>query len=393
MGSSDFPMKRIYMDHASTTPMAPEVIEAMAAAFVEIFGNASSLHQPGLSARAALEEARERVAGFIGAEAGEVYFTSGGTESDNLAIRGAALANRDRGKHIITTTIEHPAVLEPCKALEKEGFEVTYLPVTREGLVEVEALEAAIRKDTILISIMHANNEIGTIQPIAEAGEIARSRGIVFHTDAVQTVGKIPAKVDDLGVDLLSISSHKLHGPKGVGALYIRKKTPIEPIIFGGGHERGMRSGTENVPGIIGLAAASELAERNLEGEMVRISGMRDRLADYVLERVEETWVNGSRTKRLPNNLNLGFSFIEGEALLLRLDAKGIAVSTGSACSSKKTVASHVLTAIGLRPQEAHGSLRVTLGRENTDEEVDRVGEAIVEVAESLRAMSPFRRS
>ncbi len=381
------------MDHASTTPMAPEVIEAMAAAFVEIFGNASSLHQPGLSARAALEEARERVAGLIGAEAGEVYFTSGGTESDNLAIRGAALANRDRGRHIITTTIEHPAVLEPCKALEKEGFEVTYLPVTREGLVEVEALEAAIREDTILISIMHANNEIGTIQPIAEAGEIARSRGIVFHTDAVQTVGKIPAKVDDLGVDLLSISSHKLHGPKGVGALYIRKKTPIEPIIFGGGHERGMRSGTENVPGIIGLAAASELAERNLEGEMVRISGMRDRLADYVLERVEDTWVNGSRTKRLPNNLNLGFSFIEGEALLLRLDAKGIAVSTGSACSSKKTVASHVLTAIGLRPQEAHGSLRVTLGRENTDEEVDRVGEAIVEVAESLRAMSPFRRS
>ncbi len=381
------------MDHASTTPMAPEVIEAMAAAFVEIFGNASSLHQPGLSARAALEEARERVAGLIGAEAGEVYFTSGGTESDNLAIRGAALANRDRGRHIITTTIEHPAVLEPCKALEKEGFEVTYLPVTREGLVEVEALEAAIRKDTILISIMHANNEIGTIQPIAEAGEIARSRGIVFHTDAVQTVGKIPAKVDDLGVDLLSISSHKLHGPKGVGALYIRKKTPIEPIIFGGGHERGMRSGTENVPGIIGLAAASELAGRNLEEEMVRISGMRDRLADYVLERVEDTWVNGSRTKRLPNNLNLGFSFIEGEALLLRLDAKGIAVSTGSACSSKKTVASHVLTAIGLRPQEAHGSLRVTLGRENTDEEVDRVGEAIVEVAESLRAMSPFRRS
>jgi len=381
------------MDHASTTPMAPEVIEAMAAAFVEIFGNASSLHQPGLSARAALEEARERVAGLIGAEAEEVYFTSGGTESDNLAIRGAALANRDRGRHIITTTIEHPAVLEPCKALEKEGFEVTYLPVTREGLVEVEALEAAIREDTILISIMHANNEIGTIQPIAEAGEIARSRGIVFHTDAVQTVGKIPAKVDDLGVDLLSISSHKLHGPKGVGALYIRKKTPIEPIIFGGGHERGMRSGTENVPGIIGLAAASELAGRNLEEEMVRISGMRDRLADYVLERVEDTWVNGSRTKRLPNNLNLGFSFIEGEALLLRLDAKGIAVSTGSACSSKKTVASHVLTAIGLRPQEAHGSLRITLGRENTDEEVDRVGEAIVEVAESLRAMSPFRRS
>jgi len=394
MGSSDFPMKRIYMDHAATTPMAPEVIEAMKTAFVEIFGNASSLHQPGLAARAALEEARERVAGLIGAKAEEVYFTSGGTESDNLAIRGAALANRARGRHIITTSIEHPAILEPCRRLEEEeGFEVTYLPVTREGLVEVEALESAIREDTILISIMHANNEIGTIQPIAEAGEQARSRGIVFHTDAVQTVGKIPAKVDDLGVDLLSISSHKLHGPKGVGALYIRKGTPIEPIVFGGGHERGMRSGTENVPGIVGLATAAELAEENLEDDMVRMSGMRDRLADYVLERVEDTWVNGSRTKRLPHNLNLGFSFIEGEALLLRLDAEGIAVSTGSACSSKKTVASHVLTAIGLKPEEAHGSLRITLGRENTDEEVDFVAETIVSVAESLLAMSPFRRS
>ncbi len=382
------------MDHAATTPMAPEVIEAMKTAFVEIFGNASSLHQPGLAARAALEEARERVAGLIGAKAEEVYFTSGGTESDNLAIRGAALANRARGRHIITTSIEHPAILEPCRRLEEEeGFEVTYLPVTREGLVEVEALESAIREDTILISIMHANNEIGTIQPIAEAGEQARSRGIVFHTDAVQTVGKIPAKVDDLGVDLLSISSHKLHGPKGVGALYIRKGTPIEPIVFGGGHERGMRSGTENVPGIVGLATAAELAEENLEDDMVRMSGMRDRLADYVLERVEDTWVNGSRTKRLPHNLNLGFSFIEGEALLLRLDAEGIAVSTGSACSSKKTVASHVLTAIGLKPEEAHGSLRITLGRENTDEEVDFVAETIVSVAESLLAMSPFRRS
>ena len=386
-------MKRIYMDHAATTPMAPEVIEAMNAAFVEIFGNASSLHQPGLEARAALEEARERVAGLIGADAAEVYFTSGGTESDNLAIRGAALANRARGRHIITTSIEHPAILEPCRKLEEEGFEVTYLPVTREGLVEIEALESAIRADTVLISIMHANNEIGTIQPIAEAGEIARDREIVFHTDAVQTVGKIPTKVDDLGVDLLSISSHKLHGPKGVGALYIRKGTPIEPIVFGGGHERGMRSGTENVPGIVGLATAADLAGENLEEDMIRMSGMRDRLADYVLARVEDTWVNGSRTKRLPHNLNLGFSFIEGEALLLRLDAEGIAVSTGSACSSKKTVASHVLTAIGLRPEEAHGSLRITLGRENTDQEVDFVAETIVSVAESLLAMSPFRKA
>lgn len=381
------------MDHAASTPPAPEVIEAMHSAFVEIFGNASSLHQPGLAARAALEEAREKVAGLIGAEAEEVYFTSGGTESDNLAIKGVALANRARGRHIITTSIEHPAVLEPCRYLERQGFEVTCLPVTREGLVEVEALESAIRDDTILISMMHANNEIGTIQPIAEASELARPKGIAFHTDAVQTVGKIPAKVDDLGVDLLSISSHKLHGPKGVGALYIRNGTPIEPIMHGGGHERGMRSGTENVPGIVGLAAAAELAEKNLEGDMARIGGMRDRLSEFVLARVEDSWVNGSRTRRLPNNLNLGFSYIEGEALLLRLDAEGIAVSTGSACSSKKTVASHVLTAIGLKPEEAHGSLRITLGRENTDEEVDYVAKTIVEVAEKLLAMSPLRRA
>ncbi len=392
MGSQDFVMKRIYMDHASTTPPAPEVIEAMHSAFVEIFGNASSLHQPGLEARAALEDARAKVASLIGAEAEEVYFTSGGTESDNAAIKGVAFRNRDRGRHIITTSIEHPAVLEPCRYLERQGFEVTYLPVTSEGLVEIETLESAIRDDTILISMMHANNEIGTIQPISEAGKIARDRGIAFHSDAVQTVGKIPAKVDDLGVDLLSISSHKLHGPKGVGALYIREETIVEPIMHGGGHERGMRSGTENVPGIVGLATAAELAEKNLDEDMVRIAGMRDRLADFVLERVEDTWVNGSRTKRLPNNVNLGFSYIEGEALLLRLDAEGIAVSTGSACSSKKTVASHVLTAIGLKPEEAHGSLRITLGRENTDEEVDRAAKAIVDVAESLLAMSPFRK-
>lgn len=393
MGFQDLPMKRIYMDHAATTPPAPEVIGAVNAALAEIFGNASNLHQPGLAARAALEDGREKVAGLIGAGAEEVYFTSGGTESDNMAIKGVALASRDRGNHIITTSIEHPAVLEPCRRLEREGFDLTYLPVTREGLVEVEALEAAIREDTILISMMHANNEIGTIQPIAEAGEIARSRGIPFHTDAVQTVGKIPAKVDDLGVDLLSISSHKLYGPKGVGALYVREGTKIKPMMEGGGHEGGLRPGTENVPGIVGLAAAAELAEKILDEEMVRLAKMRDCIADFVLERVEDTWVNGSRTKRLPNNLNLGFSYIEGEALLLRLDAEGIAVSTGSACSSKKTVASHVLTAIGLKPQEAHGSLRITLGRENADEDAFYVAETIVEVAESLRAMSPFKRS
>ena len=380
------------MDHASTTPMADEVVVAMHTCFTQTYGNASSLHSIGQEAKAALEESRARVAELIGAGVDEVYFTSGGTESDNMAVKGVAMRNRDQGRHIITTAIEHPAILEPCRYLESRGFEVTRLPVTREGIVRIEDLESAIRKDTILISMMHANNEIGTIQPVAEAGAIARDRDIPFHTDAVQTVGKIPADVNDLNVDLLSISSHKLYGPKGVGAIYIRKGTEIEPITQGGGHEQGIRSGTENVPGIVGLAKAAELARAEMPGEIMRLTEMRDQLAKTVLEEVEDAWINGHPMKRLPNNLNLGFLHVEGEALMLHLDARGIAVSTGSACSSRKTVASHVLTAIGLRPEEAHGSLRITLGRDNTTEDIERAAEAIRESAEKLRSISPFRR-
>ncbi len=380
------------MDHASTTPMADEVIEAMHTCFTQTYGNASSLHSIGQEAKAALEESRATVAELIGAGVDEVYFTSGGTESDNMAVKGVAMRNRDRGLHIITTAIEHPAILEPCRYLESQGFEVTRLPVTREGIVRIEDLESAIRKDTILISMMHANNEIGTIQPLAEAGAIARDQDIPFHTDAVQTVGKIPVDVNDLNVDLLSISSHKLYGPKGLGAIYIRKGTEIEPITQGGGHEQGLRPGTENVPGIVGLAKAAKLAQAEMPKEMARLIAMRDRLAKTVLEEVEDAWINGHPTKRLPNNLNLGFLHVEGEALMLHLDAIGIAVSTGSACSSKKTVASHVLTAIGLSPEEAHGSLRITMGRDNSTEDADSAAEAIRVSAEKLRSISPFRK-
>jgi len=380
------------MDHASTTPMAEEVTEAICGAFRDTFGNASSLHSFGIEAKATLEGAREEVASLIRAKAEEIYFNSGGTESDNTAIKGVAMKNQNKGRHIITTFIEHPAILEPCSYLERQGYEVTYLPVTSEGIIRIEDLVSAIRKDTALISIMHANNEIGTIQPIEEVGKIAKEMDIPLHTDAVQTVGKIPVDVNEMKVDLLSISSHKLHGPKGVGALYIRKGVEIEPFMNGGGHEAGLRSGTENVPGIVGLAKAAELAKKEMPHDMMHLAQMRDGIADFVLERIEDSWVNGHRTKRLPNNLNLGFRYIEGEALLFRLDAKGVAVSTGSACSSKKTEASHVLTAIGLKPEDAHGSLRITLGRGNTNEEAKFAAQTIVESARQLLDMSPFRR-
>jgi len=372
--------------------MAEEVTEAICGAFRDTFGNASSLHSFGIEAKAALEGAREEVASLIGAKAEEIYFNSGGTESDNTAIKGVAMKNQNKGRHIITTFIEHPAILEPCSYLERQGYEVTYLPVTSEGIIRIEDLVSAIRKDTALISIMHANNEIGTIQPIEEVGKIAKEMDIPLHTDAVQTVGKIPVDVNEMKVDLLSISSHKLHGPKGVGALYIRKGVEIEPFMNGGGHEAGLRSGTENVPGIVGLAKAAELAKKEMPHDMMHLAQMRDGIADFVLERIEDSWVNGHRTKRLPNNLNLGFRYIEGEALLFRLDAKGVAVSTGSACSSKKTEASHVLTAIGLKPEDAHGSLRITLGRGNTNEEAKFAAQTIVESARQLLDMSPFRR-
>lgn len=380
------------MDHSATTPVAPEVLAAMLPYFGEKFGNASSLHRSGREAKEALEDSREKVAALLGARAEEIIFTSGGTESDNLALKGIARKNRKLGKHIITTQIEHPAILETCRALEKDGFEVTYLPVTGEGLVELSTLEASIRPDTILISVMHANNEVGTIQPLEEIGRLAAERDIYLHSDAVQSVGKIPVNVDDLGVDLLSLSAHKLYGPKGVGALYIRKGTKLESIIQGGGHERRLRSGTENISGIVGLARAAELAERDMPREAERLAGLRDRLAELVLGKVKDAWINGTMKKRLPGNLNFGFKYVEGESLLLFLDSKGIAVSTGSACSSHKLAPSHVLLSLGLPQELCHGSLRITMGRSNTMEEVDYVADCIVETVERFRGISALGR-
>ncbi|HWQ19259.1 MAG TPA: cysteine desulfurase NifS [Methanotrichaceae archaeon] len=385
-------MKRIYMDHSATTPVAPEVLEAMLPYFREKFGNASSLYGLGLEAKEALEESRAKVAGILGAQPEEIIFTSGGTESDNLALKGVAYRNKEKGKHIITSSIEHPAVLETCRKLQSQGFEVTYLPVNKGGFVEPDTLKSAIREDTILISVMHANNEIGTIQPLEEIGKIAAEKDIYFHTDAVQSVGKIPTGVDDLGVDLLALSSHKLYGPKGVGALYIRKGTRLESIIQGGGHERNLRSGTENIPGIVGLAKAAEISQKAMTEEAKRLTGLRDHLVKSVLEKVSNSWVNGSMEKRLPSNANFGFRYVEGESMLLFLDFKGIEVSTGSACSSKKLEPSHVLTSLGLAPEECHGSLRVTLGRENTMEEVEYLIQSIGEAVERFRSISALGR-
>ncbi|MGA9099052.1 MAG: cysteine desulfurase NifS [Methanotrichaceae archaeon] len=386
-------MNRIYMDHSATTPVAPEVLEVMLPYFSEKFGNASSLHSFGLEAKEALEASREKVAKLLGANTEEIIFTSGGTESDNLALKGIAYRNREKGKHIITTTIEHPAILEVCRKLENQGFEVTYLPVTDEGFVDPGTLESAIRKDTILISAMHANNEIGTIQPLKEIGKIAAERDIYFHTDAVQSAGKIPIDVNDMGLDLLSLSAHKLYGPKGVGTLYVRKGTRIESITQGGGHERNLRSGTENISGIVGLAKAAELAQQVMGEEAERLTKLRDILAKQVLDSVLDCWINGSMANRLPSNLNFSFKFIEGESLLLFLDSKGIAVSTGSACSSKKLEPSHVLLALGLSPVDCHGSLRITLGRSNTEEEINYVAGAIKEAVERFRSISALGRS
>ena len=380
------------MDHSATTPVAAEVLEAMLPYFSQKFGNASSLHGYGREAKEALEESRQRVASLLNADPGEIVFTSGGTESDNLALRGIAYKNRNSGRHIITSQIEHPAILETCRSLEREGFTVTYLPVNREGLIELSELEEAIRPETILISIMHANNEVGTIQPLEEVGRLAADRDIYLHTDAVQTVGKIDVDVEAMGADLLSLSAHKLYGPKGVGALFVRRGTKIQSLATGGGHERNLRSGTENVAGIVGLARAADLAREEMAEEGQRLVQLRDRLADLVLGRIKDAWVNGSREKRLPGSLNFGFSYVEGESLLLYLDSKGIAVSTGSACSSHKLEPSHVLLALGLKPEECHGSLRITMGRSNNQEQVDYVAECIVEAVERFRMMSPLGR-
>jgi len=379
------------MDHAATTPVDARVLEAMQPYFSVKYGNASSLHSFGAEAKQALEESRETVAKAINAGNEEIVFTSGGTESDNTAIQGVAWAGRDKGKHVITSRIEHHAVLHTCEQLEKMGFEVTYLKVDKTGTVDPSELEKSIRRDTILVTIMHANNEVGTIEPIKEIGEITRKNGIPFHTDAVQTFGKIPIDAKDMNIDLLSVSSHKLYGPKGVGALYIRKGVKIKPMMHGGGHERGMRSGTENVAGIVGLAKATGLALASMPAEAERQAKLRDKLIKNILT-IKDSWLNGHPTKRLPNNVNVSFKHIEGESILLMLDEKGIAASTGSACSSKSLTPSHVLTAIGLKPQEAHGSLRLTLGKDNSEGDVDYALEAIEDVVAKLRKMSPFAR-
>ncbi len=386
-------MKRIYLDHAATTPVDQEVVDAMLPYFTRFYGNASSLHLFGTEAHDAMDESRQRVANILNAEPEEIIFTGGGTESDNIAIKGVAYKHKDKrdteGPHIITSAIEHPAVLEPCKHLEKEGFKVKYLPVDKYGMVKVDDLEQSISENTFLISIMYANNEIGTIEPIEKISRIAREKNIVFHTDAVQAVGKSPVNVKKLNVDLLSVSAHKIYGPKGVGALFIREGIKLVPLVHGGGHERGLRSSTENVPGIVGLGKACELAQKRIVKDTQYIKSLRDRLVREVLE-IEESYFNGHPEKRLVNNAHFHFTAIEGESLILSLSDKEVAASTGSACSSKKLQPSHVLLAIGLKPEQAHGSLRLSLGRENTREDVLYVVDVLPEVVERLRKMSPL---
>jgi cysteine desulfurase len=383
-------MKRIYLDHSATTHVDTRVLEAMLPYFSEKFGNASSLHSFGQEAAEALAISRELVAAALGAKPSEIIFTSGGTESDNLAIKGAAYMHSSKGRHIITSVIEHPAVLRTCEELEREGFEVTYVPVDSEGILDLKFLEDSIRHDTILISIMHANNEIGTIQPIKKISDLISGREIILHTDAVQSVGKIPTDVNQLGVDMLSISSHKLHGPKGVGALYLRSGVNIMPLVQGGGHERGLRPGTENIPGIVGFAKAMSISKEQLEEDSKHMQHLRDSMIKKIQSRIPHVRLNGHEKTRLPNNVNMSFRHVEGESLLMLLDMNGVAVSTGSACSSKSQKASHVLTAIDPGVEYIHGSLRFTLGRDNTMEEIDIVVDLLEEAVMKLRQLSPF---
>ncbi|ADQ41217.1 cysteine desulfurase NifS [Caldicellulosiruptor acetigenus I77R1B] len=385
--------KIIYFDHAATTPLKKEVLDEMMPYLTEQYGNPSTIYKLGREAKKAIELARERVAKALNADIQEIYFTSGGTESDNWALKGVAFANKDKGKHIITTTIEHHAVLHPLKYLEGLGFEVTYVPVEPNGIVDPQRIKEAIRDDTILISVMLANNEIGTIQPVKEIAKIAKEKGIIVHTDAVQAVGQIPVDVKDLGVDLLSLSAHKFYGPKGVGALYIRKGTKIHPFSHGGAQERNRRAGTENVAGIVGLGKAIELATQSLSEYAAKLQKLRDKLIDGVLSKIDYVRLNGDRNQRLPNNANFSFEFIEGESLLLMLDMKGIAASSGSACTSGSLDPSHVLLAIGLEHEVAHGSLRITLGEDNTEEDIDYLLEVLPEIVSRLREMSPLYES
>ncbi|RJP19166.1 MAG: cysteine desulfurase NifS [Candidatus Abyssobacteria bacterium SURF_5] len=381
-------MKRIYLDHNATAPINPDVLKAMLPFFDQYFGNPSSVHSFGREANEAVTKAREQVATLIGVEPAQIVFTSGGTESDNFAIKGIAYANERKGKHIITSQIEHPAVLSTCKFLEKRGFEVTYLKVDKYGKVDLDQLRDSIRDDTTLISIMHGNNEIGTIQDIDQIGKIAAEKGIYYHTDAVQTCGKIPVDVSTSNVTLLSMSGHKIYGPKGVGALFIKKGTRILPQQHGGHHESNRRAGTENVPGIVGLGKACQLAQKSMTGNYRKLVDLRDRLQNELSARIEDTIVNGHPTDRLPNTLNMCFRYVEGESMIMMLDMKGVAVSSGSACTSGSLDPSHVLLAIGLSHEIAHGSLRFSLGVENTREDIDYVAEVLPEIVQRLRKMS-----
>ena len=386
-------MGRIYLDYAATTPVHPEVVKAMLPYFSEVFGNPSAIYSCGQEAAAALEEARVKVAGLIGSRSEEIVFTSGGTEADNMALIGVANAMHSRGNHIITTAIEHHAIIEAARFLEKNGFELTYLGVDDQGIVDPDEVRRAITDKTILVSVMLANNELGTIQPLAEISRATRQAGVYLHTDAVQAVGRIPVNVDELGVDLLSMSAHKLYGPKGAGALYIRKGVRMEPITHGGGQERTRRSGTQNVAGIVGLSRAVELAGQEMAAEAERLTPLRDRLIQGILEGIDHSYLNGHAVKRLPNNANLSFDFVEGESMCLNLDLKGICVSTGSACSSSNLEPSHVLLAMGVTSQLAHGSLRFTLGKWTEPADIDRVLEALPPIVAKLRAMSPLLKN
>lgn len=385
-------MEKVYLDHNATTPTSPEVLEEMLPFYRDRFGNASSVHEFGRTAKMAIEDAREIVSGFLGADdSNEIVFTSGGTESDNFAIKGIAHALKNKGKHIIISSVEHPAVLKPCKFLEEDdGFKVTYLPVDQYGTVNLNALKDALTDKTILVSVMLANNEVGTIQPVEEIAKIIKPKGIIFHTDAVQAVGKIPLDVKKLGVDLLSLSAHKIYGPKGVGALYIKKGTKITPYQHGGHHERNRRGGTENVPGIAGLGKAIELAGKNMTEESKKIKHLRDNLYIGIEKNIKQIKLNGHPTNRLPNTLNVSFKYLEGESILLNLDMEGVAASTGSACTSGSLEPSHVLINMGVEPENAQGSIRFSFGKDNTEEEITYVIKVLPPIIERLRKMSPL---
>lgn len=379
---------RIYLDHSATTPVRSEVARLVTEYYNQSFGNPSSIHAFGREAKKGIEIAREQISHLINAKPEEIFFTSGGTEADNMAIIGVAFAYQKKGRHIITTSIEHHAVLESCQYLEREGFQVTYLPVDEKGLVDLDGLKSAIQEDTILISIMHANNEIGSILPIREIGAIAKKKKIIFHVDAVQSFGRLPIDVKQMNIDLLSASGHKIYAIKGTGCLYLRKGIKLSPLMYGGVQERKRRPGTENVPGIVGFGLATELAGQEMEKENIRLKDLRDKLIDGLLAKIPYAQLNGPRTKRLPGNINLSFEFIEGESLLLMLDMKGIAASSGSACTSGSLDPSHVLMALGLSHEIAHGSLRLSLGKDNTERDIDYVLKVLPGIVEKLRTIS-----